>query len=188
MIIINKTDLVTKKQLEQVEGLCRKLNKDAKIIKTNYSKVNLKEIINTNIFNFDKAKENSHWLTQDRYQKTPETIEYGITSFIYKAKRPFDNTRLYNLLSENFFLDLDPSPVIPANSAAAEGEDNHNHHDHSHHHHGHSHKHDEVDTACTLKLDNNENEDKIEEEEADEEEEEEIPKEEIEKAKKIYKK
>ncbi|EAR87203.2 cobalamin synthesis protein P47K (macronuclear) [Tetrahymena thermophila SB210] len=190
VIIINKIDMVSKKQLEQIEGLCLKLNKDAKIIKAKYAQVDLKEIINTNKFNFEKAKENSHWLAQDRYQMTPETIEYGITSFVYKAKRPFDNVRLYNLLSENFFLDLDPTPIAP--SSNQEGEEHQHDHNHHGHEHGHPHKHHEAETACTLKPntdDSKNQEDEQNEAEVEEEdEEEEIPQEELEKAKKIYKK
>jgi len=180
VLIINKTDLVSKKELDEIEGLCRKLNKEAVILKTTQAKVDLTKILNTNKFNFEKAQENSHWLAQDRYAKTPETVEFGITSFLYKAKRPFDNTRLYNLLAENFFLDLDPTPIVPVNTETGEilNHAGHNHgHDHEHEHeHDHSkHPH------------NHENEEQVNEGEG-EDEEEEIPAAEIERAKKAYRK
>lgn len=63
MIIINKIDLVDSQQLHLVEGLCKKLNNDALILKTQQSRVDLKEILNTKKFNFEKAQENSQWLT-----------------------------------------------------------------------------------------------------------------------------
>lgn len=62
VIIINKIDLVSKKVVNEVDGLCRKLNKDAKIFHSSHSKIDLKEILNTKLFDFEKAKENSHWL------------------------------------------------------------------------------------------------------------------------------
>ena len=171
---------MSKKELDEIEGLCRKLNKEAVILKTTQAKVDLTKILNTNKFNFEKAQENSHWLAQDRYAKTPETVEFGITSFLYKAKRPFDNTRLYNLLAENFFLDLDPTPIVPVNTETGEilNHAGHNHgHDHEHEHeHDHSkHPH------------NHENEEQVNEGEG-EDEEEEIPAAEIERAKKAYRK
>jgi G3E family GTPase len=67
------------------------------------------------MFDFEKAKENSHWLAQERYQLTPETVEYGVTSFIYKANRPFDNSRLAQTLTNNFLLDIDATPMLEDN-------------------------------------------------------------------------
>lgn len=181
VIVINKIDLVPKKRLQEIDGLCRKLNKDAKIFHTVHSKVDLKAILNTNSFNFEKAKENSHWLAQERYSHTPETIEYGITSFLYKVKRPFDNARLASTLSDNFLLDIDPTPIFDEANLpeGEEGQDAHHGHNHAH---SHGSKADGQETANTLEGEA----DAMEEEE--EEEPEEMSQAEKDKAKKIYQK
>lgn len=111
VIVLNKTDLVTKVQLEKVRQMARKLNPTAEIITTTRGKVDLTKIINTGIFDLEKAKENKDWLIQDRYNFVPETQEYGITSFVYKAKTPFHNIRIYDYLSNNFYVDFDPRHI-----------------------------------------------------------------------------
>ena len=62
VILINKTDLVSKDQLKHLYGIIRSLNRDAKVIETSRSKVALDEILNTNRFDFDKASQSPGWL------------------------------------------------------------------------------------------------------------------------------
>ena len=55
-------------------------------------------MLNTGLFNFDKAKEAPGWLKEMRGDHIPETEEYGISSFTYKARRPFYPEKFYNFL------------------------------------------------------------------------------------------
>jgi G3E family GTPase len=98
VILLNKTDLVTKKTREAVTELLQKLNPEAKIIPTQNSKVDLKKIINTKLFDLDKAMSRPGWLKEMQNEHIPETQEYGISSFVYKARRPFEPAKLNSFL------------------------------------------------------------------------------------------
>jgi G3E family GTPase len=108
VILLNKVDLMKDKQVDECEAFIRTLNPVAKIFKTKNSKIPLKEIINTNLFDFEKAAENPGWLKVLRGEVVSEKDEYGISSFCYKRVRPFHPHRLMKLLQkdylfENFF-------------------------------------------------------------------------------------
>jgi len=62
--------------------------------------------LNTKKFNFEEAESNSKWLAEGRYDHNPETIEYGVSSFLYKRSRPFNPKRLHALLESHFLLDI----------------------------------------------------------------------------------
>jgi G3E family GTPase len=99
VIILNKTDLVKKKELLQVENIIRKLNPEARVIKSKYSQVPLDCIFDTHLFDFEKASQSAGWMKQLRGQETSEKEEYGISSFVFKAKRPFHPARFDDLLT-----------------------------------------------------------------------------------------
>jgi G3E family GTPase len=98
VILINKTDLVSVEELAKIEGVVRILNPSARIFKTVRSKIPLKEIFDTKLFDFDVASTAPGWLQHMRGSAIPETIEYGITSFMYRARRPFHPKRFHELL------------------------------------------------------------------------------------------
>lgn len=98
VILLSKTDLVEAKKLEAVKALASKLNPGAKIIPIKNGEVPLAEIINTGLFSFEKASTNAGWLKELRGEHTPETEEYGISSFVFEAKRPFAHDKLMALL------------------------------------------------------------------------------------------
>ncbi|WWC72089.1 uncharacterized protein I206_106049 [Kwoniella pini CBS 10737] len=117
VILLNKIDLVNKDQLVKIENLVKTLNPTAKIIRTTYSRVDLKEILNTNLFDFVTAATGAGWLQSLRENTLmeitdakgnkkmvpkPETLEYGISSFVYTARRPFHPRRLWEVLSSPF--------------------------------------------------------------------------------------
>ena len=89
VIIMNKIDECTEEDIFKTEQIIRSLNSDAKIIRTNYSKVDLKEIINTGLFDFEKASKSPLWLKTLIGEESSESDEYNISSFCYTAKRPF---------------------------------------------------------------------------------------------------
>ena len=103
VIIINKADLVSKETVEELAAIIHKLNPGAKIISTSHSKVDPKEILNTGYFDFEEASNSAGW--QEELQKdhhTPETEEYGISSFVFRNKKPFHPQRFWKYISENW--------------------------------------------------------------------------------------
>lgn len=101
VIILNKTDLVTPEELRSVEGILRGLNPDAKVIHSEKSKVDLKEVLNTGRFSFERASQSAGWLKEMRGEHTPETEEYGIKSFVFRARRPMHPVRYWDFIKHS---------------------------------------------------------------------------------------
>lgn len=103
VIILNKVELVNKEQLGILRSTIKKLNPIASIIETNYSVVNPNEILNTHLFDFEKAEQSAGWIEElNKTSHTPETEEYGISSFVYRRKKPFDPVRFWNFVQSEF--------------------------------------------------------------------------------------
>lgn len=107
VIVLNKADLVTPEQMKLLEGTLRKLNPDARIIKTTHSKIEAKDILNTKLFNYEKAEQSAGWIKELNNIHTPETEEYGISSFVFRTHRPFHPERFWNYIQQQW-----PSNVI----------------------------------------------------------------------------
>ena len=102
VILLNKTDMVTESDLRNLYDIINKLNPDARIIPTNHSKVNLQEVINTGLFDFEKAESSAGWIKELENEHIPETEEYGIGSFVYRRKRPFHPNRFLDFIQHTF--------------------------------------------------------------------------------------
>ncbi|WP_419913693.1 GTP-binding protein [Hoeflea sp.] len=101
IVILNKVGAAELEQVDAARKIIRSLNADAKIIETNYSKVAAREILNTGLFDFEKAHEHPHW-AKELYgfaDHVPETEEYGVTSYVYRARRPFDPQKIHTFLN-----------------------------------------------------------------------------------------
>lgn len=98
VLILNKVDCISKEDADELEALLRKLNPEAKIIRTTYGKVALHDILNTRLFDFEKASQSAGWIKELNEEHTPETEEYGISSFVYRRRRPFHPERLMHWL------------------------------------------------------------------------------------------
>ena len=94
VIVINKTDLVTRYELEQLNQIVRRLNSKAHVLHATESCVPLKEILGTGRFQLEQAEEMPDWLAVPRGQEETETEEFGISSFVYRRDRPFHPQRL----------------------------------------------------------------------------------------------
>lgn len=106
VILLNKVDLLEKEDVIELHLLLQKLNPSAKIIESSFSAVPLNEILNTNLFNYDEASQAAGWIQElNNDHHTPETEEYGISSFVYRRKRPFHPVQLMNWL-KNWPLDV----------------------------------------------------------------------------------
>ena len=98
VIILNKTDLASSDMLRRVEATIRALNPDAELIHSSHGRVPLDRVLNTGRFDFDKAASSAAWIRELEGEHIPETEEYGISSFVYSARKPFHPERLDALL------------------------------------------------------------------------------------------
>jgi G3E family GTPase len=99
VIIISKVDLVSAERLQELEDLLHKLNPSAKLIRAEMGQVPLKQVLNTGMFNMEQAQSSAGWLKELQTEHIPETEEYGVSSFVFKARRPFHPIRLMNFLA-----------------------------------------------------------------------------------------
>ncbi len=95
VLVINKTDLMKPSEIAQLEGILKTFNPRAQITHSSFGKVQLDRIMNTGLFDFDQAAEAPGWLQELRGEHVPETEEYGISSFVYRARKPFHPQRLW---------------------------------------------------------------------------------------------
>ena len=110
VILLNKTDLVDADTVGVLEAAIKKLNPGATIIRTSFGKVAPQAILNTGLFDFEEAQNSAGWQKElEAGSHTPETEEYGISSFVYRAQRPFHPERFWHFLNEEY-----PSNLIRA--------------------------------------------------------------------------
>lgn len=94
VLILNKTDLLNKEEQEKLFWSLRKLNPDCRIISSTFAKVPISAIMNTKSFDFEKSSQSAGWIKELNEEHTPETEEFGISSFVYQKQRPFHPERL----------------------------------------------------------------------------------------------
>jgi len=103
VLILNKTDLVTAEELACLEGILKKLNPGARVIKSQFGVVSPKLLLNTNSFDLESSSMLPGWaveMTGNGINHKPESDEYGISSFIYSKERPFHPERLHQMLKD----------------------------------------------------------------------------------------
>lgn len=100
IICVTKADLVTPEYLEVLQAFLLKLNPDAEqhIVKNGIIKPEL--LLDRHLFDFDKASQGAGWIKELNEEHVPETEEYGISSFVYRRRRPFHPQRWYEWLDQ----------------------------------------------------------------------------------------
>ncbi|MDK9783676.1 zinc metallochaperone GTPase ZigA [Vibrio sp. B172a] len=98
VILISKTDLAEKSEIERLLAILRTLNTSATILPISNGEVELEAVLDTQSFSFEKAQQAPGWLKEMRGEHIPETEEYGISSFAYHARRPFHPEKFYDFL------------------------------------------------------------------------------------------
>lgn len=101
LVIVNKASAVDARQLATVRQIVASLNADARIIDADYAKVDLDYILDTGLFDEQRAEQHPLWAKElfDYASHRPESEEYGVESFVYRARRPFDPARFHALLT-----------------------------------------------------------------------------------------
>ena len=100
ILLISKIDLVEASEVNRLKAILKTLNTHAQIIPISLGKINIDKVINTNLFDFERAEKAPGWLKEMQGEHVPETEEYGISSFSYVARRPFYPEKIHNLLHD----------------------------------------------------------------------------------------
>ena len=116
VIVLNKVDEVSTEELNEVKTVIKTLQPTAKIIETNYAKVNVKEIMETQNFDFEEIAGSAGWVKElekdddeeehhhDHHHNEDEgeAEEYGISTFVYTLRKPFNIQKFEAYVNENF--------------------------------------------------------------------------------------
>ena len=102
VIVLNKLDLVSEEQALEVKAILEALNPGAKILLATRGQVPLESVMDTGLFDYDKAAASAGWIRELQLEgeHTPETEEYGISSFTYRTAQPFDAEKLWAFLHD----------------------------------------------------------------------------------------
>ena len=100
VILINKADMEEEEEIARVAALVGQLNRNAKVLTTVRGSVDPKQLVGTGLFDLDLAATAPGWLQELLGFHVPESEEYGIKSFIYRATKPFHPERFFELISQ----------------------------------------------------------------------------------------
>ena len=101
VVVLNKIEDAGSHKTKAARQIIRSLNADAQILEVNHSDVPANKILNTGLFDFEKAHEHPMW-AKELYgfaDHVPETEEYGVASFVYRARRPFVPEKIMTVLN-----------------------------------------------------------------------------------------
>ena len=98
VILISKTDLVSEKELKRLQSILSTLNTEAQQIPIKNGNVPVAKVLKTGRFSFEKAQLAPGWLKEMRGEHVPETEEFGISSFVFQARRPFYPQKFYDFI------------------------------------------------------------------------------------------
>lgn len=101
VILLNKSEMVDTSTIKKIKDIIKTLNPLAKIYFTNNSNIELDKILNTKLFDMAFAQKSEAWQKELLTEHKSEKEEYSITSFVYKARLPFNSKKINALLSSN---------------------------------------------------------------------------------------
>jgi G3E family GTPase len=104
VIVLNKIDAAEPQNIEAARAIIRSLNADARVIETSHARVDARDILDTGLFDFETAHRHPTWFKELNGFKDhkPETDEYGISSFVYRARGPFEPAKLHAFLNRSW--------------------------------------------------------------------------------------
>ncbi|EPG72768.1 CobW/P47K family protein [Leptospira fainei serovar Hurstbridge str. BUT 6] len=102
VLLVSKIDLVSNEELNNLTSILKRLNPEALVVPIREGEVEPKLILNTGRFDFLKAAEAPGWLKELRGEHLPETEEYGVTSFVYRSRKPFHPQKFWDILQEEW--------------------------------------------------------------------------------------
>lgn len=100
VILINKVDRTSRREVEQVEGIVRHLNPGAQLYRTRFAELPVQAVLGTGAYDVVAASHSAGWAREIEGFHTPEIEKYGIESFVYRRRVPFHPERLAELLAQ----------------------------------------------------------------------------------------
>jgi G3E family GTPase len=98
VLVINKTDLMSAEEIQKLSVILKRLNPRAQIKTSSFGQLPLGDVLNTGLFDIEQARESSGWLEVLRGEESSEVDEYGVSSFVFRARRPFHPERLWEFI------------------------------------------------------------------------------------------
>lgn len=102
ILVLNKVDMVDAETLGVLRAALKKLNPGARILEARFGQVDPAQLLQTGLFNFEKAESAAGWIQELQNDHVPETLEYGIGSFVFRDQRPFHPERFWRYISQQF--------------------------------------------------------------------------------------
>jgi G3E family GTPase len=99
VLVLNKLDLVAPEDRERLQAILRGLNPRARIVGAEFGKVQLDQLLDTRLFDFEQASQAPGWLQELRGEHVPESEQYGIASFAWRARKPMHPQRFFELIN-----------------------------------------------------------------------------------------
>lgn len=97
VIVLNKIELIDDATLAELEAVIHALNPTAQLVRTSWGKVPLEHILDTGLFDYEAAESSAGWLKELEGEHLPEEEAFGLRSFVYRTRVPFDAKRLWRL-------------------------------------------------------------------------------------------
>lgn len=102
ILVLNKVDMVDAETLGILRAALKKLNPGARILEARFGQVDPAQLLQTGLFDFEKAESAAGWIQELQNDHVPETLEYGIGSFVFRDQRPFHPERFWRYISQQF--------------------------------------------------------------------------------------
>jgi G3E family GTPase len=101
VLVLNKADLLPPEDLDRLAGILATFNPGAKIVAAAHGRVELDAVLNTGYFDFARAQQAAGWARALAGEHLPESVEFGITNFVYRARRPFHPARFHAFINSD---------------------------------------------------------------------------------------
>ena len=106
VIVLNKVSDVSEDELNEVKTVIRSIQPKAKIIEADYANVDLKDILNTGLFDFEESSMTAGWIealeNPEEVDESLEELEYGISTFVYKRREPMNRKLFCEFLNDTW--------------------------------------------------------------------------------------